>query len=175
MAKKTKLDKFTIGRMRQAYLANLGLKKTALRNEISKKFQCSISTVIRYAKKGGWEELRQAVIACRHKETLPHSVASPPPPPPPRYGGTVAGQGIDIDVDVEALLIQGIVSLFTDGMVSPIKSREAALATALKLIQEYRRYHPLTIDELIDAALSIPGFSPTALSRRLRERIEQGG
>ncbi|MEP1080240.1 hypothetical protein NDI52_33295 [Leptolyngbya sp. PL-A3] len=169
MAKKPKLDEFTIGRMRQAYLANLGLKKTALRNEISKKFQCSIPTVIRYAKEGGWEELRQAAIACRHKETIPHSVASPPPPP--RYGGTVAGQGID--VDVEALLVQGIVSLFTDGMVSPIKSREAALATALKLIQEYRRYHPLTIDELIDAALSIPGFSPTALARRLRERIEQ--
>ncbi|MBD2153178.1 hypothetical protein [Leptolyngbya sp. FACHB-16] len=166
MAKKPKLDEFTIGRMRQAYLANLGLKKTALRDEISKKFQCSISTVIRYAKEGGWEELRQAVIACRHKEVTPHSVSSPPPP---RYEVTVAGQG----VDVEALLIQGIVSLFTDGMVSPIKSREAALATALKLIQEYRRYHPLTIDELIDAALSIPGFSPTALARRLRERIKQ--
>ncbi|MEP1079628.1 hypothetical protein NDI52_29910 [Leptolyngbya sp. PL-A3] len=166
MARKPKLDEFTIGRMRQAYLANLGLKKTALRVEISKKFQCSIPTVIRYANEGGWEELRQAAIASRDKETVSHSVASPPPP---RYGVIVAGQGID----VEALLIQGIENLFTDGMASPIKSREAALAAALKLIQEYRRYHPLTIDEVIDAALSIPGFSPTAFAQRLKERIDQ--
>lgn len=168
MAKKPKLDEFTTGRMRQAYLANLSLNKTALRKEISKRFHCSIPTVIRYAKEGGWEELRQAAIASGHKEDQTPTQAATVSTPS-RYGIVVNGEAID----VEALLVQGIEALFAQGLASPVKSQEAALAVAVKLVQEYRRYHPLTMDDLIDAALTMPGFNPVAFARRLKERIEQ--
>lgn len=155
------IDELKLAAVRKAYLSREG--STA---QLAKRFGISEGTIKRYKKSGDWDALRKGkeqvvrAVLCTAQQTQFDR--------PPNNRVEVAGASLDF----EELLATAITSLATDVATLPGKSRESAAMALTRLIETYRKYHPPTIDEFIDLALSIPGFSPEAFAKRLRERIE---
>lgn len=78
------------------------------------------------------------------------------------------------ELDLDSVLLLGIQSLSDALPDAPVKSREGAAGALARLIETYRKFHPMTMDELIDAAIAMPNFNPREFAQALRDRVERG-
>lgn len=158
-----RLDDLTISRLRQAYINGPEKTKQSLCDRLATEFGVSIPSIRRYAEKGNWEALRQANLTTQTAvaRTAKASALTS------TLETAIAGQVFDTD----ELLITAINAMAKDLTQTTSKSREAVAGTLGRLIETYRRQHPVTVHELVDLALAIPDFSAEEFARLLRERL----
>jgi hypothetical protein len=77
-------------------------------------------------------------------------------------------------LDLDEVLLLGIQSLALALPEAPVKSREGAAGAMARLIETYRKFHPMTTAELVDLAIALPGFDPREFAQTLRDRLERG-
>jgi hypothetical protein len=77
-------------------------------------------------------------------------------------------------LDLDEVLLLGIQSLADALPEAPVKSREGAAGAMARLIETYRKFHPMTTAELVDLAIALPGFDPREFAQTLRDRLERG-
>ena len=128
------------------------LKKGKGKQAIAEQFSVSLGTVKRIAKETD-------LTAADPVDQLERAIAS-----------VTAGR-FDLISTLE-VLINNLETRMADAQV---KSYEGAASAICKVAELHRRYKPLTLDEGIDLLLDIPGVSPQAIARRLRERLEETG
>ncbi len=163
------LDELAQARLRQAYITASETTQKAIVRRLASEFGISEPTVRRYAKSGEWDAIRSAadhlegVVAKEVKARVKATSVKPEM----AVGGEI--------LDTSEMLSLAIHDLYGSISVAQTKSKEGAASSLARLIELYRKFNPITIDELVDLALSIPGFDPVAFARRLRERIEKAG
>jgi hypothetical protein len=143
-----KISDLTIAAVKRGYLAGDTIAALAKQHGISE------GSIKRLAKAGDWAAIRQA-----KQQAIQAAVQQPP-------AVSIAGAAIDFD----DLLTAAIASLSADVAALPGKSKESAATALFKAIELYRKYHPLTMDELADLAIALPDFDPAEFARRLRDR-----
>jgi hypothetical protein len=150
MARKT--DELTIAKIKKAYLAGEGTLEA-----LARRFGIGERTLKRYSADGNWEALKQArgaVVDEALRDRL---------------------QSVPTDFNPDALLLTAIRDLAAALPDVPVRSKESGAAAMAKLIETWRRFNPMTMDDLIDCALDIPNFEPLEFAKRLRQRMERSG
>jgi hypothetical protein len=150
-----KLDELTIARMRFAYVS----RECASFDDIARKFRISRSSVSRYAAAGGWTALRNSTEQIQSSAIADHVHSS------------VSLSGAVVDFD--DFLTTAIQDLANAGKATDAKSKEGVLSVMLKALELHRKYHPLTMSELADLALSTPNFNPQEFAKLVREKSDQ--
>lgn len=159
-----RVDDLTKLAIRKAYVAREGTMAA-----IAKRFGVSVGTIKRLKKdakenNGDWDALRDGrTLAVRDAvQALGDRPQSP-----------IDVSGIVVDTDmILKLAIQGLQDDLRDANVKS-RSKEAVVTALVRVVELYRKYHPPTVDELIDLAIAIPGFDVREFARRLKERIDQ--
>jgi hypothetical protein len=146
-----KTDELTLAKIKRAYLAGEGSLEA-----LAKRFNVGERTVKRFASEQDWNALKKArgVVV---NQMLPDRA------------GAVGG------CDTDAMLLTAIQDLAASIPGVPVKSKESGAAAMAKLIEVWRRFNPMTMDELVDVAIAIPNFEPREFARLLRERMERSG
>jgi hypothetical protein len=149
MARKT--DELTIAKIKKAYLAGEGTLTT-----LAQRFKVGERTLKRYSSEQNWEGLRAArgtVMDGALRDRL---------------------QVAPAEFDPDALLLTAIQDLAAALPDVPVKSKESGAMAMARLIETYRRFHPMTTAELVDLTLSLPNFDPREFAQSLRDRVERG-
>ena len=128
-----------------------GLSKT----DLSRKYHLSYSTIKRITKGVVVEEVAKDIVVRR-------AIAQ-------RVDGVTRREEV---LDTDELLRVAIADIASDIPSTQSKSKEGAATALVRLIDAYRKYNPLTMDELVELALSVPGFDPREFAQKLRDRIE---
>lgn len=144
-----KLDEITIAKIKKAYIAGEGTL-----NDMAERYGVSGRTIKRYSKAGDWDALKKARGAVIN-EAVRERIRS------------------DGEIDRDKILVDAIDDLVTGMVGVPVRSKEGAAGAIVKLLEAYEKTHPMTIDELIDAAFRIPNFSPQEFAKALRERVQK--
>ncbi|MEP0911805.1 hypothetical protein NDI45_12865 [Leptolyngbya sp. GB1-A1] len=158
-----KLDDITRQRLERAYLAAPETTQKVIVQRLAAEFDISISTIRRYAASGNWDAIREG------KGSVVKAAVEQATAARPTLSEVVLNGAL---LRFDDLLIASIDALAQDVTELPSKSRESAATALAKLLELYRRYHPMTIDEAIDVILAIPGFDPQAFAQKLRERYQ---
>jgi hypothetical protein len=145
MPKKT--DELIVKRIERAILAGDGSY-----NEIAQRHQVSKPTVERIARSLHLQDRKTASAAA---------------------SGAIAAS-LTSALDLDAVLLLGIQSLADALPEAPVKSMEGASAAMARLIETYRKFHPLTTAELVDLAIALPNFDPREFANELKRRLERG-
>ncbi|MCU0570495.1 MAG: hypothetical protein MUF49_28470 [Oculatellaceae cyanobacterium Prado106] len=148
MARKT--DDLTIAKIKKAYLNGEGSL-----SELAKRFEVGERTVKRYSSEQNWESLKLARGTVVDSAIRDRVLAAPK------------------EFDPDSLLVTAIMDLAGDLPDAPVKSKESGAVAMARLIEVWRKFHPVTMDEAIDLILEIPGFSPQEFVKALRQRIEE--
>lgn len=133
--------------IKRAYMNREGSK-----NAIAKRFGVSESSVKRIVK-----DLGPALVVTQN--AIANHVAE-----------TVKVHGLAIDTD--QLLVTAINDLSAEMATVPAKSKEGVATAIARMIDMWRKYHPMTMHELVDLAIATPGFDPREFAKLLRERYE---
>jgi len=72
----------------------------------------------------------------------------------------------------DALLQAAILDLAAALPECQVKSKESGAAAMSRLIEGWRRFNPLTMEEFVELALNTPNFSAREFARLLRERLD---
>jgi hypothetical protein len=146
-----KTDELTLAKIKRAYLAGEGSLES-----LAERFGVGVRTIKRFASEQDWNALKKARGVVVNQMLPDRAIASG-------------------DCDTNALLLAAIQDLAASMPGVPVRSRESAAAAMGKLIETWRRFNPMTMDELVDVAIAIPNFEPREFARLLRERMERSG
>jgi hypothetical protein len=149
MARKT--DELTIAKIKKAYLNGEGTL-----SDLAQRFKIGERTVKRYSSEQNWEGLRAARGTVMDGALRDRLQAAP------------------AEFDPDSLLLTAIQDLAAALPDAPVKSREGAAGAMARLIETYRKFHPMTTAELVDLALALPNFDPREFAKALRDRLERG-
>jgi hypothetical protein len=149
MARKT--DELTIAKIKKAYLNGEGTL-----SDLAQRFKIGERTVKRYSSEQNWEGLRAARGTVMDGALRDRLQAAP------------------AEFDPDSLLLSAIQDLAAALPDVSVKSKESGAAAIARLIETYRKFHPITTAELVDLALSLPNFDPREFAQSLRDRVERG-
>ncbi len=152
-----KISDFTWNRIRKDYLAGRGTLA-----QLAKQYEVGERTLKAKASAEGWAAAREA-----QNEILAGAIAQSAHSAREKIAvrGT-AGWLNDI-------MLSAIEQLAESVPTTPVKSQEGAAVATARLIESFRKFNPLTMDELIDAAMALPDFSAEQFAHRLKERLNR--
>jgi len=152
-----KISDFTWGRIRKDYLAGRGTLA-----QLAKQYGVGERTLKAKASAEGWAAARDV-----QNEILAGAIAQSAAVA--REKNVVRGNASWCN----DILLGAIQHLAESLPNTPTKSAEGAAVATARLLESFRKFNPLSIDELIDAALELPDFSAEKFAQRLRERLNR--
>jgi len=144
-----KLDEVTLAKVKKSYVNNEGTL-----SQLAQRFGIGERTLKHYSSQQNWEALRLARGAVVEGVVRDRVSAAPS------------------EFNPDALLQAAILDLAAALPECQVKSKESGAAAMSRLIEGWRRFNPLTMEEFVELALNTPNFSAREFARLLRERLD---